>query len=770
MAKIVRNNFTSGEVSPALQYRDDLAVHASGLLKCTNMTVLPEGGVQSREGTQITHRLGDALTYQYVRIIPFKFSRDYSYALVFTPGKIEVMYQGAPVYFGGYPAAMTTTYSADDIKNLTYTQTLDALILAVEGKQVAAVLRISETEWRYTTALWKEKELLPVAFDTAVSLISVGRSASYTKSTRTLVVRGYTVSMAAHPVGARVAITRGLVTPGVVWDTTVVSVTTDGGDTLLTLKLLSQKGPDTNLSVTEAIYAESSTPTVVGTGGGTYLKDYFYRVTAILDNGDETPSTGTFSAPQTASLTTTYGLRLTWTPWAGTGEVLYYRVYKESSSATGVFGWIGDSNTTEFTDFNIAPLTSDSMSVGSLDAPAPAAAAMYQQRLLLAGGGTAPGQVVASRTGEVFSLKTSSPLKDTDAFTFNIASPQFERITAMVSLDRLYLFTTDGVWALGEGVDEVLTPFSFSIKRISNEGAARIPPIILGSRILYVSVKRDRLMLSRFGGAQGDTEAVDLTSTSRHLFQGKQIKEVVRQRESGDTFWVVLETGELYTLTFLEEHKIIAWAVCEIGGAPQIRSLTVSPEGGREAVYSVCLRSSGAYMERIAGSPDMGVIPPCLDAVSLSLLQGGDTVYGLEAHEGHPVHVLADGELLGPFTVVGGSVSLGQPTQIAATGALFSSEIETFPFETQELDLGRLLQITKVRAHISGPAFAEVTVSGDAGFFQARDVLDGYNVPTAPGVMDVDVPAGWRDTFSVHVKQRGAARLTLHSLEYRIEA
>lgn len=769
MAKIVRNNFTSGEVSPALQYRDDLAVHASGLAKCTNMTVLPEGGVQSREGTQVTHRLGEAQDYQYVRIIPFKFSRDYTYALVFTPGKIEVMYQGMPVYHLGNPVTLSTSYTAADLPLITYTQSLDALIIAVEGKPVGAVLREAPTEWRYTTSLWEEKQLDPVLFHSGTSKFSIGSSASYVPSERKLTVKGASIEVADHAVGTRVTITKGdaLFEKTKDWDTQLLSITVDSGVTTMELRHLGQSPPTAAFSVTETIFLESSTAVPVGEGGGTYKKDYFYRVTAVLESGEETPPTGTFSALQVSSLATTYGLKLQWVPRPG--KVLYYRVYKEASKNSGVFGWIGDSNSAEFTDYNFAPLTSDSMSTGRLEAPSPAAAALYQQRLILAGGGAAPGQVVASRTGEVFSLKTSSPLKDTDAFTFNFASPQFERVTAMVSLDRLFLFTTEGVWAMGEGVDEVLTPFTFSIKRISNEGAARIPPIVTGNRILYVPLKRDRLLSARFGNTQGDAEVVDLTATSRHLFEGKRVKEVVRQRESGDVYWVAMETGELYQLTFLEEHKVTAWSVCKIGGSPQVRSLTVAPEGTREAVYSVTLRTTGAYLERLAGSPDQGVIPPCLDAVSVAVLNGGQVIGGIDVHEGQEVHALADGELLGPFLVAQGEIDLGRPTGLAIVGSLFLSEVETFPFETQEMDLGRLLQITKVRARISGPAFADIRVSGEESFFQSRDVLDSYDVPTAPGTMDVDVPAGWRETFTVNVRQRGAARLTLHALEYRIE-
>ena len=119
---------------------------------------------------------------------------------------------------------------------------------------------------------------------------------------------------------------------------------------------------ETNWTLTVNSYASTVTAPVissvasVGSGHGGNNRTYVYVVTAVDVNGVE--SLASASDSQTiGSLTTTGGLRIT---WGAVAAADYYRIYKDPSDGTDVYGWIGDSNNLTFDDFNIAPITSDS--------------------------------------------------------------------------------------------------------------------------------------------------------------------------------------------------------------------------------------------------------------------------------------------------------------------------------------------------------------------------------------------------------------------------
>ena len=52
MAQAFQNNFTSGEVTPLMESRVDLAKYYNGCARLENMLILPFGGVVKRGGTE----------------------------------------------------------------------------------------------------------------------------------------------------------------------------------------------------------------------------------------------------------------------------------------------------------------------------------------------------------------------------------------------------------------------------------------------------------------------------------------------------------------------------------------------------------------------------------------------------------------------------------------------------------------------------------------------------------------------------------------------
>ena len=144
MAKInyIQNNFTSGELSPLIHMRTELAQYRNGLKEAFNVLPIVEGGIRRRGGTKLVLTATDA-----VRILPFIVSHNQTYLLVFKPNQIDI-YQTN----GTLIKNISTPYTTTDTKELTYYQNRYNFYIA-HGNHPLAWIRCSEdlTNWSFDT-------------------------------------------------------------------------------------------------------------------------------------------------------------------------------------------------------------------------------------------------------------------------------------------------------------------------------------------------------------------------------------------------------------------------------------------------------------------------------------------------------------------------------------------------------------------------------------------------------------------------------------------
>lgn len=94
-ASATQTNFTSGEVSPLMRGRIDVARYQNGVALMENMIVRPQGGATRRSGTRHVYDTRDSARAS--RLVPFRFSDQQSYALEFGRHYIRVHNQGRVV-------------------------------------------------------------------------------------------------------------------------------------------------------------------------------------------------------------------------------------------------------------------------------------------------------------------------------------------------------------------------------------------------------------------------------------------------------------------------------------------------------------------------------------------------------------------------------------------------------------------------------------------------------------------------------------------------
>ena len=360
---------------------------------------------------------------------------------------------------------------------------------------------------------------------------------------------------------------------------------------------------DDNWSLADINFTPSvAAPTIptaatTGSGGGTYSKTYTYVVTAI--DADDVESIASPARSITAaSLAQTFGVRLTWT--AVTGAVRY-RVYKDPSKSSGVYGWVGNSNTTEFTDFNLAPLTDDAPPEDrdpfNTSSDQPNTVTYYQQRQLFANTLNEPQTVFTTQTDNFQSLRTSNPSRADDAITFTINASQVNEIRHLLSLDSLVIFTSGGEWILTEGRDEVLTPTTVGVKVQSYNGCSKVAPVVVNNTAIYIQEKGARVRDFTYTDYR-KYDGTDLSLLAEHLFEGYEIVSMAYSAEPYGIVWCVRNDGVMLGMTYQKEQQVWAWHQHTTDG--EFESVCVVSENSRDTVYVIVKR-----MITIAGVPQV---------------------------------------------------------------------------------------------------------------------------------------------------------------------
>lgn len=542
---------------------------------------------------------------------------------------------------------------------------------------------------------------------------------------------------------------------------------------------------DNNWTLTDIDYTPPSAPSApvlsaTGTGAGTYSKTYTYVVTWVDGNGVESlPSA--LTSITTPSLTVTAGVNINWPSVVGSS---YYRVYKDSSDTSGVYGWIGDSTLSDFKDFNIAPLLSDAPPANrdpfSGADNKPAAVNYFQQRQIFAQTTNEPQVMYTTQVANYNSMRTSSPSRSDDAVTLTIAGRQVNEIRHIVSLDSLLLLTSGGEWRVTEGQDQVLTPSTVGVRPQSYNGSSWVPPVVINSTVVYVQEKGARIRDMTVGEGSSNFTGSDLSLMSEHLFDKYEIEEMAYADEPYGILWCVRNDGKLLGLTYQREHQVYGWHQHDTDGL--FESVASISEDQRDAVYFVVNRTIDGvekrYVERLEPRGDTSALD--MFYVDSGLTYDGvpaDNLSGLDHLEGETVTILADGNELVPITVESGSITLPAEYSTIHVGLPYTPAIETLYVDTGEqgqtlksvdLSVSKLfLELERSRGGWVGPRSTDVqnNITFDMTEIKPRYDADFYN-PIQPKtyIAEAIVDDHWDKSGAVRIEQRSPLPLSILSV------
>lgn len=149
-ANTIQTNFTSGEVSPLMYGRVDVAKYFNGARKLQNMVVRPQGGIVRRSGTRFVSEVRDST--KFTRLRRFIFSDAQPYILEFSDTNLRIYKNGAALLDNTSTViTITTPWAYTDLSGLAFTQSADVLYVTHPNYQPRTISRILDPTFGFIT-------------------------------------------------------------------------------------------------------------------------------------------------------------------------------------------------------------------------------------------------------------------------------------------------------------------------------------------------------------------------------------------------------------------------------------------------------------------------------------------------------------------------------------------------------------------------------------------------------------------------------------------
>lgn len=577
----MQESFTSGEISPLLHARVDLARYMTGLAELKNFIVLPQGGVTRRPGLE---KVSASWTSQ-AKIIPFEYNSTDTVLLQFSNLTLTI--------WGNLSGELTiltqirTEYNIDDVKNLRYVQSGNVVFLAHRKYKPKILTRKSLTEWELKDLTTVGGPLINsvdfangavlkvmLLLENSVEIISDEMTfdkkleGSLIKFEFPVPAKTFVFNSLAYPKIAEtesffVKGTLNITTAGSKWQGVIsIDRSADGGETWTTIRQYRRR--DTN---TQGQWDFTVSET----------EDYvLYKIRAYHFEPETTSSQATITTPNIiqASLydslvapvnnntSSDYAIDITVTA-SGFLRSETHEIKSISSDGRTLITDIQQNFTFPIYSMLTIGTKITLWSIGAWGnlQGYPGAVAMYQDRLVFASTDRQPQTIWLSKTGDYSNFSISDPLADDDAVTITLAGSSADGIHSLVSSGDLLAFTTSGEWKIsGAGDNGAITPSALTAHQQSNIGSKNLQPILVNGRIIFVQTQGQKVFALGYDLNIDGYTGSELSILSSHIFENKNIISMAYQKIPDSLLWFVLNDGTFVSCTYNPEHEVIGWA------------------------------------------------------------------------------------------------------------------------------------------------------------------------------------------------------------------
>lgn len=170
--RILNRSFAGGEISPEMFGRIDDVRFATGVALMRNFIALPHGPAANRPGLQFVRRAKH--NDKKVRLIPFTFSIDQTFAIELGAGYFRFHTMGGTVMDGANPYEVANPYTEAELFDIHYVQSADVVTLVHPNHPPKELRRLGATNWQLIDIAFGP----PIAEPTGVTVTAAGAPGS----------------------------------------------------------------------------------------------------------------------------------------------------------------------------------------------------------------------------------------------------------------------------------------------------------------------------------------------------------------------------------------------------------------------------------------------------------------------------------------------------------------------------------------------------------------------------------------------------------------
>jgi hypothetical protein len=818
--KGLSRSFSSGEITPELYGRIDLAKRQEGLARCRNFITLPHGPAINRPGTEFVREVKTSASA--TRLIPFSYNNLQTFIIEMGAGYFRWHTQAATLtYTDGsayVPSATVTATAATDLINWTgHGMPVDTPVSFVSSATVPPPL-VSGTTYYVVAPAANSFKVAATAGGAAIDITGAGTgtitgsrvygkgeiaksaginyysladgntnhappNATYWYAMPTSpnlyeipnpfaaadlfdihFVQSADVLTLVHPSYAPLELRRIGATN---WQTLNPSFTAPAN------------------SITSVTYTDQSGAAPGAAAPGI---SFAYVVTTVavntLEESVASATSGNFGTNLTTAGNYVKGVIVDSAPTANARYYVYKKVtlFPTSgyASSNGFYGFIcqaqkdPDTGTYYFLDNNIAPDVSrtppiaDATAAFATSGNYPGAVGYFQQRRLLAGTTNAPQTFWGTRTGTESNMSYNIPVTSDNRLNVRIASREASTIRHIVAAGQLLLLTATAEWRCN-AVGDVLTPASINIAPQSYVGASNVQPVVVNNLVLYGAARGGHVRELSYAWQASSFISADISLMAPHLFDYLTLSDMAYSKGPIPALWCISSSGYLLGMTYVPEQEVAAWHWHDTAASGVFESCAVITESSEDYLYVLVRRTINGSTKRYVERLHTRYFATLADAfyVDCGLTYSGapaTTITGLTHLEGQAVNVLADGAVISGKTVSGGQITLSVAASKVTVGLPITAQMQTPPFVAQvdgAFAQGRQMNVNKIA----------VRVYNSAGFYAGPDfnnlfAAQGFGTPAAltTGMIELTQMPTWSWDGSVCIQQTDPLPLDVVSL------
>lgn len=700
-----QTSFNGGELSPLMEGRADFAKYATGCALLENFIPTVQGPARKRAGSHYVDTVLDSTKRSWFG--RFEFSYDQAFVLEFSDNDLGFFTDRGRLLSLGVPYTITTPYANADLVNsdggfaLSMVQSGDVIYIAGGSQPPQKLTRLGNTNWTIAELQPSDGPWMDQNTTEATTVYASGATGSIT------ITASASIFTANH-VGALIRLEVQDLSKVRPWEPAKSISTND-------LRRSDGKTYEAqNASTTGSVKPTHSKGTAYdgsdsGTGVNWEFQDPGYGIARITGytSGTQVSATVITKFPMPAGVVG--GGNTTWR-WT--------------------FGAWGDHN--EY----------------------PTKVTLWRDRLIFAGSRTLWMSVASDY--ESFAPDDAGQQTTESGITITPASADNNAIRWMQAADALLIGTAGAEFAILPATDsDPLGPANIKVLQQSSYGSRNIAAPRIGDAVFFVDRSGRRLRELRFDIDSNAYQARDVTILAEHITAGG-VTSLAFQQAPDSVLWGVRADGVLLGFTYEREQEVYGWHRHTFDGTVEDVAVIPSPDGMRDDVWILTLRTiDGAtvrYVEYLDAGYETGDAQEDAFYVECGLTYDGvpaDTITDLGHLEGETVTVLADGATHPDRVVTGGQITLDREASVVHVGLPYTAKLKTMRLEAGAPDgasQGRIKRIDHVTLRFLDSLGAKVGPS-----FTALDTLtfrtgsDAMDSP--PPLYTGDKTVSWRGGY-----------------------